>query len=326
MVIQIHRPIDLPASSSNFIANQVAILTTGNVLDLASEKSKIDAKTIKESLVIEALKDTDLVRLTAYNDDAALAKLTVESLVESYSELRKQEWQNQAAEALETLNRELEEQADLIQERRKTLSSLIGSYGIPYFDTPNSKAIGQTEEAMYRTAQEKLDQLEQSSDQLNIAARKLSETPREDLIRVSAGLELSENQVTAYYTAYRAAEERSHALKASGLGNKHPEVVAAGAKAEKALETAGMEVLVLKEVLKTRINLVDKQIEKMKQIAQDKGDQSVDLSMRQHQYNIAKEEYEQARLMYREMSAKQQEQRVLLKMPRTPVTIHESAK
>jgi uncharacterized protein involved in exopolysaccharide biosynthesis len=40
----------------------------------------------------------------------------------------------------------------------------------------------------------------------------------------------------------------------------------------------------------------------------------------------AKEEYEQSRAMLREMIIKQQEARVLLKMPREPVTIHERAK
>ncbi|HBE95635.1 MAG TPA: hypothetical protein DDW68_00510 [Verrucomicrobiales bacterium] len=64
----------------------------------------------------------------------------------------------------------------------------------------------------------------------------------------------------------------------------------------------------------------------MKQMVREKKDGTVDLSMRQHQYNSAKEEYEQSRMMYREMSVKQQQQRVLLKMPRTPITLHERAK
>ena len=45
--------------------------------------------------------------------------------------------------------------------------------------------------------------------------------------------------------------------------------------------------------------------------------------MRQHNYNVAKDEYEQARDLLREMKTQQQEQRELLKMPRKAVTRHE---
>ena len=55
------------------------------------------------------------------------------------------------------------------------------------------------------------------------------------------------------------------------------------------------------------------------------GDDTVDLSLKQHHYTQAKETYEQARGMLREMKIKQQEARALLKIPRQPVTIHERA-
>ena len=326
MVIQIHRTNDLPANSPNFMANQIAILNTGNVIDLASKKSTIDAKLIKNSLVIEPLKGTDLIRLTAHNDDAAQAKLTVESLVNAYVDLRKEQWKNRAAVSLEKMDQELRDQGDLIQDYRKALTVLIQQYGIPAFEAGGSKQVGQTEESLYRQAQEKLDQLEQDRIQLKIQIRKLLDTPNEDLARTAAGLDLPENQVTVYYTAYRTAEEHVSALIAGGLGSKHPEVIATKAKAENALKNAGKEVLALKEVLETRLNLVEKQIKRMRQMVQERNDGTVDLSMQQHQYTTAKEEYEQARTMYREMKIKQQERRVSLTTHPDFITIHERAK
>ncbi|MDB4393593.1 hypothetical protein N9Z74_01420, partial [bacterium] len=53
---------------------------------------------------------------------------------------------------------------------------------------------------------------------------------------------------------------------------------------------------------------------------------AVDRSLHQESYFQAKEGYEQSRAMLREMQIKQQKARTLLKMPRSPVTIHESAK
>ena len=51
-----------------------------------------------------------------------------------------------------------------------------------------------------------------------------------------------------------------------------------------------------------------------------------DTFIKQHNYNQSKEDYEQSQVMFREMKIKQQEARVLLKMPRTPATLHERAK
>ncbi len=55
------------------------------------------------------------------------------------------------------------------------------------------------------------------------------------------------------------------------------------------------------------------------------GDDPVELSLKHHQYTQAKETHEQANAMLREMKIKQQEARILLKMPRQPITIHERA-
>lgn len=52
----------------------------------------------------------------------------------------------------------------------------------------------------------------------------------------------------------------------------------------------------------------------------------IELSLKQAQYHQAKEAYEQSRTMLHELKIKQEEARVLLKMPRDPVTLHEAAK
>lgn len=50
------------------------------------------------------------------------------------------------------------------------------------------------------------------------------------------------------------------------------------------------------------------------------------LDLKKSTFDQAREQFEQASAMLREMKIKQQEARVLLKMPRSPVTIHERAK
>jgi len=64
----------------------------------------------------------------------------------------------------------------------------------------------------------------------------------------------------------------------------------------------------------------------MRQTVDSKKTGTVDLSMQQHNYNQAQTEYESARDMLSEMKVKQQEARVLLNMPRNPITLHEKPK
>lgn len=85
------------------------------------------------------------------------------------------------------------------------------------------------------------------------------------------------------------------------------------------------EIGSLKESLKTKLELLDRQIKRMEGMFQDRGDTLLHLPHKENRYNQAKENYEQARAMLREMKIKQQESRTLLKISRDPVTLHEAA-
>ncbi|MFT6239312.1 MAG: hypothetical protein ACJAQT_001391 [Akkermansiaceae bacterium] len=63
-----------------------------------------------------------------------------------------------------------------------------------------------------------------------------------------------------------------------------------------------------------------------KGLAEKHPEIAADLALKQHNYTQGKEAYEQSRSMLREMKIKQQEARVLLKMPRAPITLHERAR
>ena len=329
-VIQIHEtvsPLEFGiVPSKNFFRNQVATLTTGSILNRAAAISKIDADKIKQSLTIKIIEGTDLVEITSTSNKATEPKNILNSLTEAYITVRSEREQKRSAEVLKPLETEVQRQHEVVLKSRKALSTFIGSYGIPYFDGKESKKSGNTDETMYRRAQEKFDQLERSKDQLKIQIRKLIETKNKDLIRTAAGLELPENQVTVYYTAYRTTEEQILAMMASGLGEKHPEIVATKRRSKQALDNAEKELVVLKEVLQTRLNLVEKQVERMKQMIAEKKDGTIDLSKRQHQYTQAKETYEQARTDLRQKTRKLEEARIKLKLPRHPITVHEQAK
>ena len=75
-----------------------------------------------------------------------------------------------------------------------------------------------------------------------------------------------------------------------------------------------------------QLKVLEKQVLKMREIADDRKGDAISLSLKQTNYTQAKEQYEQARGMLRGMKFKQSEARILLKMPRDPITVRQLPK
>jgi succinoglycan biosynthesis transport protein ExoP len=269
---------------------------------------------------------TDFIEITVRHANAEDAKDISKAITTAYITRRNKMEMDRAKKALEALDTELQTHGDVVNDKQKALTVLIQQYGIPYFDGRNASPVGLTEERMYQNAQQRLDQLEQDRDRLKIQIDKLVKTSAEEMIPTAAGLELPENQVSVLYQQFQETNRNIDSQGAQGLGPNHPTILTLKKQASNLMRDAESAVTSLKDVLTTRINLVDRQVERMKETVLNKKDITVDLSMRQHEYNSAKEEYEQSRDLLREMKIQQQEQRVLLRMPRNPVTLHEFPK
>ena len=332
-VIQIHptKP-NFYTTNESFIANEIASLSLGVNLTAAAlmgnwESQDIDPNNIQKNLVVTRISGTDMASITLHSDDPDQAKNIIEALIASYLVTRKKNEEDRAQKALDALEREQRSQQDLVADYRKELIVLIQQYGIPYFDGGSAgNRLGLSEQAMFQSARAKLANFETQADQIKIQIDKLVQLTSEELISYAAGLDLPQNQVTAYANQNRQAVDRMLDLSAQGLGRKHPDMVTMNQRAKGALEKAHEEVVALKEVLKTKLDLVEKQVLKMREMVDDRKEDAINLSLKQTNYTQAKEKYEQARGMLREMKFKHSEAEILLKMPRDPITLHETPK
>ena len=348
-VVQVHPSMITITPTRNGNRSQPGTLMTANYMENEFE-TIIAPKTLEEAAlalglpgrwemdidkVVDTLKSivrasprrgTDFIEISVRHATAEDAKEISEMIAEAYITRRNRTEKDRAEKSLRTLDDELQRHGDVVQERRTALTVLIQQYGIPYFDGRSASPVGLTEEEMYRKATSKLDELEQNRDQLEIQINKLINEDTEDLIRTAAGLELPENQVSSLYNQYLEAKRSRGSITSNGLGPNHPTVKGLDLNIKNLMIDAREEVENLRDVLRTRLALVDQQVNKMSEMVDEKQGETVELSMQQHKYNSAKEEYEQARDLYREMKLQQQEQRVMLRMPRTPITLHELPK
>ena len=305
------------------------LMEAADALDLPSRwdmELNESVETLSEIVMANPIRGTDFIEITVRHANAEDAKDISKAITSAYIARRNRTELERAKKSLEALDTELQRHGDVVNDKQKALTVLIQQYGIPYFDGRTRSPVGATEERMYLNSQARLDQLEQDRDRLKIQIDKLVKTSAEELIPTAAGLELPQNQVSMLYLAFQETNRNIDAQGAQGLGINHPTILTLKKQASNLMRDAESAVTSLKDVLSARINLVDRQVERMKETVVSKKDITVDLSMRQHEYNSAKEEYEQSRYLLREMKMQQQEQRVLLRMPRTPITLHEFPK
>ncbi len=332
-IIQIHpTESNFYTTTENFIANEIVSLSLGTNLTAAASKNNwkpkdINLDEVQKNLVVTQIPETDMARLTLHSDDPDQAIKIINDIISSYIHQRKTTEEDRAKKALKALDNEKRELSDLVQDYRKDLTVLIQQYGIPYFDGGSAgNRLGLSEQAMFQSARAKLANFETQADQIKIQIDKLVQLTSEELISYAAGLDLPQNQVTSYANQNRQAVDRMLDLSAQGLGRKHPDMVTMNQRAKGALEKAHEEVVSLKEVLKTKLDLVEKQVLKMREMVDDRKEDAITLSLKQTNYTQAKEQYEQARGMLREMKFKHSEATILLKMPRDPITLHETPK
>lgn len=315
--VQIFPSPTFPASQ-NFLSNQIAILKTGSLIEAASLSAQVSPDILSSSLEITPIKGTDLLSITAHHDDEALPKTIVQALLDAYLDHHN----HLEAQSTKPLDDELIAQSGIVQEKRETLTGYIQSYGIPYFDGNNTSPLGASEEDMFRSARQKLAEFQTQHDQIEIQIKNFVEISDADLVQYAAGLDLPENQVTYYFTQHREALEQKRTLIASGLAASHPDIRAVEERAERAMDYAKKEAVSLKAVLKTKLELVNRQVERMSEMVEDRQKGTLDLSSKQQNYNNAKEAYEQARDTLRNLKIQQQESRILLNHPRNPLIIH----
>lgn len=320
----------------NYMENEFQMIVAAETLKMAAEKINLQTRwgmemdevitVLKNVVQAMPMRGTDFIQITVRHAKPDDAKEIADSVSEAYMQLRKQREVNRAQSALDALDEELIAQSDMVQDYRKDLTVLIQQYGIPYFDGNNSNPMGTTEQDMFRSARHKLADFQTQRDQIEIQIKALVGMDNQELVEYAAGLDLPENQVTYYFTQYREAVEQRRTMIAQGLGANHPDITAIEERAQGAMEYSRKEAVSLKAVLRTKLELINRQVERMEEMVGDRQNDTVDLSLKQHSYTQAKETYEQSRAMLREMKIKQQEARVLLKMPRDPITLHEKPK
>ncbi|NNC90844.1 MAG: polysaccharide biosynthesis tyrosine autokinase [Akkermansiaceae bacterium] len=283
--------------------------------------------TLKGIVSTEQVRGTDLIEIRVRHPSAQDARDIAEKVAEAYKERRTSMEMDRAHRALNALDTELRDQEDLVEEKRKVLDTIVQAVGIPYFEgVRGSGEIGRSQEDIYKTAERQLYELEREKQQLDIQIKTLLKLESDDLMKYAAGLNLPNNGVTTLYEAFQSTVRELDALRASGLGARHPNVAMLARKVDSIKGDLERTVVALREILQTQLELVESRLEKMGEVVSHRRDAAVDKALESHDYIEAKREYEQAQQMLQSMKLQHSSKRIALQIPKNPITIHEAPK
>ena len=332
------QPMTGASPSHAYIQNQFKIIESEKTLsrvvetlDLTTRWSGFDEDMalmkLKSILKTEQIRNTDHIEIRIRHQNREDAQAVAKAIAESYRDGRNKEELKRAGDALDALESEVRSQEDLVEDKRRHFHSIVRAVGIPYIEgVLTSGRMGQSEETILKTAEMQQFTAEEKKGQLENQIEQLLTLRDEELIDFAEGLQLPGSQVPVLRSRFQESKVNIAALQASGLGRKHPSVEMALIAQEKLQEDLKASVVVLRELLKTQLDLVNGQLVKIKDRVEDRRFDAVDKALQSQDYVEAKQDYETAKAMLSQMKLTNSARRIALKIPKTPITLLENPK
>ena len=321
--------------SRNFFATQFEVISAAKTLKIVGETLDLKNKWgINEDSVVSALKGmvrtnlrsgTDLIEITVSHVDKETARDVAAEVAIAYQDRRNREERNRAEKQLAALDDEIEQQKDKVEAKRKVLDTIVRITGRPYFEgsrnTPESLEIDKT-----RLADKNAFEMKKERDQFKIYLDKLEKLDDEQLLRYAAELPVNNNSVTRLHDEYLTANREMDSNKASGLGVRHPQMVAQISQVQGLKRDLDVAVVTLRETLLTNYELVNERLGLMEETSQAQEEDLVKLATELHSYREATRDYESALELLQQLKVVHSSERVSLTAPTEPITIQEEPK
>ena len=321
-------------ASFQFLATEVAVITSRATLERVVERLDLAARwnlppdqvvdLLTGLVTVERIPDTDLLTIRVRHTNAQDARDLAEAVAEAYAARRTERETDRAEQALQALDEELRKQEDVVEEKRKVLDIIVQGGGMTWEGASEGPGAATSRERIDELAEQNFFSLEKEKQQLDIQLGSLGKWSGEDLFKYVAGLNLPQNGAAVLYPEYRSELRELEALVDAGMGDAHPKLVAQSARVDVLAKELEREVASIRELLKSQSKMVNERLARIEKMVGRRRDEAVDRALEHGDYIEAKREYEQEQSMLQSMKLAHSSQRIALRIPTRPVTIHES--
>ncbi|MGY8689439.1 MAG: GumC family protein, partial [Verrucomicrobiales bacterium] len=304
-----------------------------NVLQLESKwnLSRSDAiKRVRSSLEVSAESGTDLIRIRSKQKDPAEAAKIVNALAKAYLEYRLELERVRSNGALDTLQKQLKNQSDKVEETRLRMLDFAERYRIIDLAAMQNRASHTGDPvtgvgSILMSSMQDTYKAESALVQIKMQIENLSGLEGERLIQSAAMLDINDPTLQSLWPTYQKAQLDKQGLLDAGLGPNHPKLRQIDGKLVKTKEMLAAAVEGVRNTLKTKMDMASQALVLSKEMEEGKKNDSMDERRKVAEYSETSKEYALQRNMLANMQAKFATEQVDLTMPNTPITIHEEA-
>ncbi len=317
----------------NFVFTQAGVLSSNTVLKRVVEELNLtDLWEVSESIAliklsnlidVEPVYGTNLISMKASSADAALSVDLLNQVIASYKEQRVSSVRENAENQLLALKAQMESQEMIKIESRIALNDIMSKKGIIYSEGGSSSdniietGSHQQSVSAYFELQKELD-----AKKSELTALESAGLEGEELLGIAAGVSSTGNLVARQYPEYLDLKKSYDSALASGLGKKHPDILALAKQIESSQTQLYQAVEGLKGILQNEYEVLQKRLVAMESLKDETRTTAVDRSIDLNDYHTARQDYEEAREMFNDIKQKYIRESSQLAIPQEVIKVH----
>ncbi|MFT4175702.1 MAG: polysaccharide biosynthesis tyrosine autokinase [Luteolibacter sp.] len=306
--------------SRNSLAKVVEKLELANHWNMTPEQALSLLKAIVKT---QNIRGTDLISVTVRHENKQDARDITDAVARAYKDYRTQLERQDAEKALKELEKAVIAQTDKTEESRKFLMSIIKSKGIVEAGRDSGVGMGLDPDQTARQALTTYDQTKSDKERLEAQINNLLKLDSEQLLAYASGLDIDDSTIKTLYPTYLEQKRTLEGLRANGLGERHPTIVAAKQILEVTKTQLDQGVINLRGSLKAKLDLANDNLAKMEQSKNESKDEAIGRRLDLQEYLDAKRNFEADEEILKALRLKSLGEQISAGVPEDSITVHE---
>lgn len=319
--------------SQNFFLTEFEVIKSQLTLKLVVQQlglvarwgvSEEDALNMLRGMVdTQNIRGTDLISISVRHTNQVDARDIAREVFEAYSKRREEKESMSIESALKELEKSMQEQSDIVEEKRKQRDTLLRRASSVPYDKMTGRGGNREEDSMRQSLAGQVQLLKSELAQIDSVIDSLSKLNADELIRYTANLEIASNELKQFYPMYQEEKRKLEFMKLDGLGDRHPTVIASTQALETLMKQLQASTVSFTESLKIKRSAKAKELEEQeKRLDQEKLSFKEDVAG-QYELQNAQDAFNSAQTLLDQMRGKLQMLRINVKQPKNLIELHE---
>ncbi|MGJ8676036.1 MAG: GumC family protein [Akkermansiaceae bacterium] len=323
-----------PVMSRQFMTNQFEIIVAAKTLELAMDKIQLEDRwglgrdevlnTLKSIVSTNPRTGTDLIEISVRHRVKEDAQAVAMAVYEAYKERRSTLEMSQRRGSLDAIKAQLDQKKDRVIGLKQRLLDKAELTGLIFLETEKGGQTSGLGTNLIDLSQNQLYDLENDAQDIKLRLEKLLKVEDKDLISMAATL-----PDIGFKEAYNKLEDTERQMKsmmASGLGNKHPEILSMRSTITIMTENLAKRAKSIRQSLQFELENIQQRVENMRDTVDEQKNKGTATSRDIQDFDTARKEYLLESQIKDQMQMKYDLEKSKMAAPVTNIIVHEEPK